>query len=149
MGKVFFYKGVDPSGTSVYANAGLLYYTDNTVNSNYNGMTLQVNERFNIIFTLNTDYTWLHTFDDGTFTTFVSTPQDLYDCKREYANSHQDVRQHFITNFSIEGPKDSSLRDFIFGNIVTLQSPSLALPIVAFHPGQHPPRKISRNHFIL
>jgi hypothetical protein len=70
------------------------------------------------------NYTWSHTFDDGTFTTFVSTPQDLYDRKLEYANSNQDVRQRFITNFSIEGPKDSFLRNFIFGNIVMLQTPS-------------------------
>jgi outer membrane receptor protein involved in Fe transport len=122
-GKAFFYNGVNPSGTPAYPNAGLLYYTDNTGNSNYNGLTLQLTERFNKIFTLNANYTWSHTFDDGTFTTFVSTPQDLYDRGLEYANSNQDVRQRFITNFSIEGPKDSIFRNFTFSNIVTLQTP--------------------------
>jgi len=122
-GKAFFYNGVNPSGTPAYPNAGLLYYTDNTGNSNYNGLTLQLTERFNKIFTLNANYTWSHTFDDGTFTTFVSTPQDLYDRPLEYANSNQDVRQRFVTNFSIEGPKDSFLRNFTFSNIVTLQTP--------------------------
>ena len=87
-------------------------------------MTLQLNERLNRTFTRNAHYTWSHTFDDGTFTAFVSTPQDLYDRKLECANSNQDVRQRFITNFSIEGPKDRFLRNFIFGNIVTLQTPS-------------------------
>ncbi|MGA8023365.1 MAG: TonB-dependent receptor [Candidatus Acidiferrales bacterium] len=122
-GKAFFYNGVNPSGTPAYPNAGLLYYTDNTGNSNYNGLTLQLTERFQKIFTLNANYTWSHTFDDGTFTTFVSTPQDLYDRKLEYANSNQDVRQRFVANFSIEGPKDSFLRNFTFSNIVTLQTP--------------------------
>src|ERR1700685_3827281 len=122
-GKAFFYNGVNPSGTPAFPNAGLLYYTDNTGNSNYNGLTLQLTERFNKIFTLNANYTWSHTFDDGTFTTFVSTPQDLYDRPLEYANSNQDVRQRFVTNFSVEGPKDSFLRNFTFSNIVTLQTP--------------------------
>ena len=122
-GKAFFYNGLNPSGSAAYGNAGLLYYTDNTGNSNYNGLTLQLTERFNKIFTLNANYTWSHTFDDGTFTTFVSTPQDLYNRKLEYANSNQDVRQRFVTNFSVEGPKDSFLRNFTFSNIVTLQTP--------------------------
>ncbi|MGA7841542.1 MAG: TonB-dependent receptor [Candidatus Acidiferrales bacterium] len=122
-GKAFFYNGLNPSGSPAYGNAGLLYYTDNTGNSNYNGLTLQLNYRFNNIFTLNANYTWSHTFDDGTFTTFVSTPQDLYDRSLEYANSNQDVRQRFITNFSIEGPKNSIFRNFTFSNIVTLQTP--------------------------
>jgi outer membrane receptor for ferrienterochelin and colicin len=122
-GKAFFYNGVNPSGTPAYPNAGLLYYTDNTGNSSYNGLTLQLTEKFHKIFTLNANYTWSHTFDDGTFTTFVSTPQDLYDRKLEYANSNQDVRQRFVANFSIEGPKDSIFRNFTFSNIVTLQTP--------------------------
>ncbi|MGA8450934.1 MAG: TonB-dependent receptor [Candidatus Acidiferrales bacterium] len=122
-GKAFFYNGLNPGGSPAYSNAGLLYYTDNTGNSNYNGLTLQLTEKFNRIFTLNANYTWSHTFDDGTFTTFVSTPQDLYDRKLEYANSNQDVRQRFVANFSIEGPKDSIFRNFTFSNIVTLQTP--------------------------
>src|SRR5271155_512514 len=122
-GKAFFYNPFNPGGSPAYGNAGLLYYTDNTGNSNYNGLTLQLNYRINKIFTLDANYTWSHTFDDGTFTTFVSTPQDLYDRPLEYANSNQDVRQRFITNFTLEGPKDSILRNFTFSNIVTLQTP--------------------------
>src|ERR1700677_817344 len=122
-GKAFFYNGLNPGGSPAYGNAGLLYYTDNTGNSNYNGLTLPLNYRFNQIFTLDANYTWSHTFDDGTFTTVVSTPQDLYDRPLEYANSNQDVRQRFITNFTFEGPKDSLLRNFTFSNIVTLQTP--------------------------
>ncbi len=122
-GKAFFYNGLNPGGSPAYSNAGLLYYTDNSGNSVYNGLTLQVTERFQKIFTLNANYTFSHTLDDGTFTTFVSTPQDLYDRSLERANSNQDVRHRFIANFSVEGPKDSFLRNFTFSNIVTLQSP--------------------------
>jgi len=121
-GKAYF-GAPGTTGGAAFNNAGLLYYTDNSGNSNYNGLTLQLTERFNKIFTLNANYTWSHTFDDGTFTTFVSTPQDLYDRPLEYANSNQDVRQRFVTNFSLEGPKDSFLRNFTFSNIVTLQTP--------------------------
>jgi len=121
-GKAYF-GAAGTTGGAAYNNAGLLYYTDDTGNSNYNGLTLQLTERFRKYFTLNANYTWSHTFDDGTFTTFVSTPQDLYNRNLEYANSNQDVRQRFITNFSFEGPKDSFLRNFTFSNIVTLQSP--------------------------
>src|SRR5271156_2451345 len=121
-GKAYF-GAPGTTGGAAFNNAGLLYYTDNSGNSNYNGLTLQLTERFNKIFTLNANYTWSHTFDDGTFTTFVSTPQDLYDRPLEYANSNQDVRQRFVTNFTLEGPKDSFLRNFTFSNIVTLQTP--------------------------
>jgi outer membrane receptor protein involved in Fe transport len=122
-GKAFFYNGLNPGGSPAYSNSGLLYYTDNTGNSVYNGLTLQVTERFKNNFTLNANYTFSHTLDDGTFTTFVSTPQDLYDRSLERANSNQDVRHRFVANFSVEGPKDSFLRNFTFSNIVTLQSP--------------------------
>ena len=122
-GKAFFYNGLNPGGSPAYSNSGLLYYTDNTGNSVYNGLTLQVTERFRKNFTLNANYTFSHTLDDGTFTTFVSTPQDLYDRSLERANSNQDVRHRFVANFSVEGPKDSFLRNFTFSNIVTLQSP--------------------------
>ncbi len=42
-GKAFFYNGLNPGGSPAFGNSGLLYYTDNTGNSNYNGLTLQLN----------------------------------------------------------------------------------------------------------
>lgn len=85
-------------------------------------MTLQVIERFGKVFNLDANYTFSHTLDDGTFTTFVSTPQDLYDRSLERANSNQDVRQRFITNFTATAPSDSFLRNFALSSIVTLQT---------------------------
>jgi Carboxypeptidase regulatory-like domain/TonB dependent receptor len=119
-GKAFF--TAIPGGNPAYENAGLLYYTDNSGNSVYHGLTLQATERFKTYFSLNANYTYSHTLDDGTFTTFVSTPQDLYDRSLERANSNQDVRHRFITNFTATAPKDSWFRNFTFSNIVTMQS---------------------------
>ena len=121
-GKAFFYNGLNPGGSPAYGNAGLLYSTDNTGNSVYNGLTLQVTERAGQYFSLNANYTFSHTLDDGTFTTFVSTPQDLYNRGLERANSNQDVRQRFVTNFTGTTPIHSILRNFSMSSIVTLQT---------------------------
>ncbi len=124
-GKAYFYNtpagALAAGGSPAYENAGLLYFTDNSGNSVYHGLTLQVSERIKN-FSLNANYTFSHTLDDGTFTTFVSTPQDLYDRPAERANSNQDVRHRFITNFTAEGPKESFLRKFAFSSIITLQT---------------------------
>jgi hypothetical protein len=119
-GKQYFYYQ-NPGGSTAYDNAGLLYFTDNSGNSIYHGLTVQVSERIKN-FTLNANYTFSHTLDDGTFTTFVSTPQDLYDRAAERANSNQDVRHRFITNFTAEGPAHSFVRKFAFSSIITLQT---------------------------
>ncbi|HSY58877.1 MAG TPA: TonB-dependent receptor [Terriglobales bacterium] len=120
-GKAYF-GAPGTTGGPAYNNSGLLYYTDNSGNSVYNGVTLQVIERFNKVFNLDANYTFSHTLDDGTFTTFVSTPQDLYDRSLERANSNQDVRQRFITNFTATAPNDSFLRHFALSSIITLQT---------------------------
>jgi hypothetical protein len=121
-GKAFFGAAGLPQGGPAYNNAGLLYYTDDTGNSVYHGLTLQVIERFRRNFSLDANYTFSHTIDDGTFTTFVSTPQDLYNRSLERANSNQDVRHRFITNFTATAPDDTFLRHFALSSIITLQS---------------------------
>ncbi len=134
-GKAYFYHtSVGPlaaGGSPAYTNSGLLYFTDNSGNSIYHGLTLQVSERMKN-FNLNANYTLSHTLDDGTFTTFVSTPQDLYDRSLERANSNQDVRHRFIANFTAIGPKDTFLRNFEFSSIITLQSPRPFTEFVGF-----------------
>jgi hypothetical protein len=110
-------------GNPLYTNGGLLYFTDNSGNSVYHGLTLQVNKRAGHYVTLNANYTFSHTLDDGTFTTFVSTPQDLYRRDLERATSNQDVRHRFVGNFTLEGPQHTFLRNFELSSIVTVQSP--------------------------
>ncbi|HEY6936057.1 MAG TPA: TonB-dependent receptor [Terriglobales bacterium] len=116
VGKEYFNNGVRYP-------AGLLYFTDNSGNSVYHGVTLQVNKRAGHYVTLNANYTFSHTLDDGTFTTFVSTPQDLYRRNLERATSNQDVRHRLVGNFTLEGPQHTFLRNFELSSIVTVQSP--------------------------
>jgi outer membrane receptor protein involved in Fe transport len=108
---------------------GLLYYTDNSGNSVYHGVTLSVTQRAGQYFRLNANYTFSRTLDDGTFTTFVSTPQDFYNRSAERANSNQDVRHRFIANFTATGPKETFLRHTELSGIVTLQG---ARPFTSF-----------------
>ena len=117
-----------PVGKNYYNNgvlypAGLLYYTDNSGNSVYHGLTLQANKRAGRWVGFNANYTFSHTLDDGTFTTFVSTPQDLYNRSEERATSNQDVRHRFVANFVIDGPSNTFLRQFQLSGITTIQSP--------------------------
>lgn len=100
---------------------GLLYYTDNSGNSVYHGATISITERAGEYFRLNASYTFSKTLDDGTFTTFVSTPQNLYDRPAERGNSNQDVRNRFVANFTANGPKQTLLRNTELSSIVTLQ----------------------------
>jgi len=72
---------------------------------------------------LSANYTYSKTLDDGTFATFVSTPQDLYDRSAERALSNQDVRHRFVANFTADAPQSSFLRNFELSGIVTLQTP--------------------------
>jgi outer membrane receptor protein involved in Fe transport len=107
---------------ALYTNSGLLYYTDNSGNSVYHGATIQATQHFGQYLRFNANYTYSKTLDDGTFTTFVSTPQDFYDRPLERANSNQDIRNRFIANFTADGPEKTLLRNFELGSIITAQS---------------------------
>jgi len=107
--------------SGVLLPVGLIYYTDNSGNSVYHGATVSVTEHAGQYFRLNANYTFSKTLDDGTFTTFVSTPQDLYKRSQERANSNQDVRNRFIANFTASGPKQTFLRNTELSGIITIQ----------------------------
>ena len=110
-----------PPGGSHGTN-GIFYFTDSTGNSVYHGLTLQAIEKAGKYFTLNANYTFSHTLDDGTFVTFVSTPQSNAQRNLERANSNQDARRRFVANFVAEAPERTFLRYFQLSSIVTLQS---------------------------
>jgi hypothetical protein len=103
--------------------SGIFYYTDSTGNSSYNGLTLQAKERAGKYFQLNANYTFAKTIDNGTFTTFVSTPQSNSQRDFERALSNQDVRHRFVANFVASAPENSFARNFEFSSIITVQSP--------------------------
>lgn len=115
--------GRDAFSGPLYNNAGLMYYVDATGNAAYDGGTLSVSDRFGQYFRFNANYTLSHTRDDGTFLTFVSTPEDLYNRNLERADSVQDVRHRFVGNFTADAPNHGFFRNFEFSSIVTLQSP--------------------------
>jgi hypothetical protein len=117
-----------PAGKHFYSGiprypAGLICCNDLTGNAAYNGMTLQVNKTSGKYFNLNASYTLSHTLDDGTFATFISVPQDVFERGLERATSNQDARNRFVANFTLAGPDSNKyLRDFLFSSIITLQS---------------------------
>ncbi len=104
--------------------AGLLDYNDGSVKSNFHGMTLQLTERFGSRFSLNANYAFSKTMDNGNFTTFINLPQDSFDRKSEYALSNQDVRHRFVTNFNASTPDTGHplLRNWMLSSIITVQS---------------------------
>lgn len=109
-----------PAGS--HGTNGIFYFTDSSGNSVYHGMTLQVTEKAGKYFSLNANYTLSHTLDDGTFVTFVSTPQSNAQRNLERANSNQDARHRFVANFTADAPEHSFLRYFELSSIMTMQS---------------------------
>jgi hypothetical protein len=109
----------------LYNNAGLMYYLDGSGNAEYNGGTLSVTDKLGQYLRFSANYTVSHTQDDGTFTTFVSTPESLYNRNLERADSVQDVRHRFVGNFTADTAKSGRpfLRNLEFSSIVTLESP--------------------------
>jgi outer membrane receptor for ferrienterochelin and colicin len=108
---------------ALYTNAGLMYYIDNSGNAIYHGGSVGLQKKFTDLVRFSANYTYSKTLDDGTFATFVSTPQDLYDRSLERAQSNQDVRHRFVANFTADAPHDSFLRNFELSSIITLQTP--------------------------
>ena len=114
--------GRDAFSGPLYSNAGLMYYLDDSGVSVYHGGNVALNGRIAKNLTFNASYTLSHTTDDGTFTTFVSTPQDLYKRYEERANSVQDVRHRFVANMVASGPANTFMKNFEFSDILNLQS---------------------------
>jgi len=115
--------GKDAFSGPLYSNAGLMYYVDASGNAYYNGGTINVRDKVGQYFQFNANYTLSHAQDDGTFLTFVSTPQDLYDRRLERGDSVQDVRHRFVGSFIADAPNHGFLRNFEFSSIITLESP--------------------------
>jgi hypothetical protein len=80
--------------------------TESVGNSNYNGMVLHVNRRFDRGVQFSASFTVAKALDDGqTSTTFFASYPTLFDGankKAEYGRSNFDVRKRFVTNFLYE-----------------------------------------------
>jgi outer membrane receptor protein involved in Fe transport len=114
--------GVPSAPGQATLSAGLLDFNNNVVNASYHGLTITALERWRNYFTLTANYTYSHSIDNGNFTTFINLPVNQFNYHAERANSNQDVRHHFVTNFTASAPDSSFLRQFQFSSIITLQS---------------------------
>ena len=114
--------GPPQSPTAPTLFAGLLDYNNNVAKAAYHGLTLTALEKISKVFTLNANYTYSHTLDNGNFTTFINLPQNQFDYAAERANSNQDVRHRFVSNFTATAPDHTWLRKFEFSSIITIQS---------------------------
>jgi hypothetical protein len=103
-------------------SAGLLDYNNGVVNTAYNGLTVTALERLGNYFNLTANYTYSHTIDNGNFTTFINLPVNQFDYAAERANSNQDQRHRFVTNFTATTPDHGWYRNFQTSSIVTLQA---------------------------
>jgi hypothetical protein len=107
-----------------FIHAGLLDFNNGVVNANYHGLTIQAIERMGKYFSLNANYTFSKSIDDGNFTTFINLPQNQFDYAAERALSNQDVRHRFVANFSANTPDHgfAVVRNWTLSSIITVQS---------------------------
>ena len=116
-----FFDGALGSGLQTIS-AGLLDYNNGVVNTAYNGLTVTALERLGSYFNLTANYTYSHTIDNGNFTTFINLPVNQFNYAAERANSNQDQRHRFVTNFTATTPHHGWYRDNQLSSIITLQS---------------------------
>ena len=116
-----WFGGVFSSGLQTLS-AGLMDYNNDVANAVYHGLSVLGKERIGKYFDLTASYTYSHTLDNGNFTTFINLPVNQFDYAAERANSNQDLRHHFVTNFTANAPEKSFLRNFTFSSIITVQS---------------------------
>jgi outer membrane receptor protein involved in Fe transport len=116
-----FFAGALGSGLQTIS-AGLMDYNNDIANAVYHGLSVTGIERLGKYFSLTANYTWSHTIDNGNFTTFINLPVNQFDYKAERANSNQDLRHRFVTNFTLTAPITGWYRNFSLSGIVTLET---------------------------
>jgi outer membrane receptor protein involved in Fe transport len=116
-----FFAGALGSGLQTIS-AGLMDYNNDVANAAYHGLSVTGIERLGKYFSMTANYTWSHTIDNGNFTTFINLPVNQFDYKAERANSNQDLRHRFVTNFTLTAPVTGWYRNFSLSGIVTLET---------------------------
>ncbi len=126
-----FFGGALNSGLQTIS-AGLLDYNNDVAKAVYHGLTISALEKLGKYFYLNANYTYSHTIDNGNFTTFINLPVNQFDYAMEHANSNQDLRQRFVTNFTADAPTKGWYRNFQFSSIITVET---GRPFTLFYGG--------------
>jgi len=116
-----FFAGAAGSGLQT-VSAGLMDYNNDVANAVYHGLNVTGIERVGKYFSMTANYTWSHTIDNGNFTTFINLPVNQFDYSAERANSNQDLRHRFVTNFTLMAPTTGWYRNFTLSGIVTLET---------------------------
>ena len=116
-----FFGGALNSGLQTIS-AGLMDYNNDVANAVYHGLNVTGIERIGKYFSMTANYTWSHTIDNGNFTTFINLPVNQFDYSAERANSNQDLRHRFVTNFTLMAPTTGWYRNFTLSGIVTVET---------------------------
>ncbi len=116
-----FFAGAAGSGLQT-VSAGLMDYNNDVANAVYHGLSVTGMERLGKYFSMTANYTYSHTIDNGNFTTFINLPVNQFDYNAERANSNQDLRHRFVTNFTLTAPSKGWYRNFNLSGIVTLET---------------------------
>ena len=103
-------------------SGGLWDFNNDIAIAIYHGLSVTGLERVGKYFTLNANYTYSHTIDDGNFTTFQNLPVNEFDYRAERGNSNQDLRHRFVANFTANTPDKGWYRNFRFSSIVTVET---------------------------
>jgi hypothetical protein len=106
-------------------NYAIYFEATSRWDSQFDGLLVNLNKRLTHNFSYGISYTWSKTIDDGPNPSFVLVPQDSNNFRAERALSSDDVRNRLILNGLVTTPKtwNAFARDFLFGMIVTIQSP--------------------------
>ena len=116
-----FFGGALGSGLQTLS-AGLMDYNNDVANAVYHGLSVTGLERLGKYFSMTANYTYSHTIDNGNFTTFINLPVNQFDYNAERANSNQDLRHRFVTNFTLTAPTKGWYWNFALSGIVTVET---------------------------
>jgi hypothetical protein len=94
--------------------------------SQYDGLLINLNKRLTHNFSYGISYTWSKSIDNGPNPSFVLIPQDSKNFRGERADSSDDIRHRLVLNGTVTTPRtwNPFARDYEFGLIATIQSPS-------------------------
>jgi hypothetical protein len=110
---------------------GTIRDIDDEEYSNYNGLNIAFTQRMHRGLSMQLNYTWSHSLDQGAYATGGGQIVNPYDWKADYGNSSADLRHRFVGNYVWQMPffRDTSnafLRTAVAGwslsGIVTVQS---------------------------
>ena len=77
---------------------------ENQEYSNYEGMNVIFTQRMRRGLSMQWNYTWSHSLDQGTYSTGGGQIVNSYDWRADYGNSSDDIRHRFVGNYVWQMP---------------------------------------------